>query len=47
MHYMVQNLAIGSYLSKNQEQAFNNFEFEIKHKKKQKQYNFVYPFHFN
>ena len=29
-------LAIGSYLSKNQEQAFNNFEFEIKRKKKQK-----------
>ena len=37
MHYkMVQNLTIGSYLPKNQEQAFNNFEFEIKHKKKQK-----------
>ena len=32
MHYkMDQKLAIGSYLSKNQEQAFNNFEFEIKH----------------
>ena len=36
MHYkMDQKLAIGSYLSKNQEQAFNNFEFEIKRKKKQ------------
>ena len=31
---MVQNLTLGSYLTKNQEQAFN--EFEIKHKKKQK-----------
>ena len=42
---MVQNLAIGSYLPKNQEQAFNKFEFE--HKKKQKWYNFVYLFLFN
>ena len=28
MHYkMVQNLTLGSYLTKNQEQAFNEFEF--------------------
>ena len=33
---MVQNLTIGSYLPKNQDQDFNNFEFEIKYKKKQK-----------